>query len=258
MRISRARTIAASASIVLLAAVSSLAAETPAGTAAVLRVGVDPNLPPMIFKEGKNIAGVEADLAQALGRDLGRPLKFVEVPWAELVDALNDNKIDIIMSAMSVTRARQFRVAFADPYLRIGQMALVRADEKFRYGGLGAGFANQTIGVKKATTGDLLVQQEFPRAKRKYYDSGEEGAKALVRKKIDLFICDSPIIWYLAGTYEAQGLVAAPMVLSDETLAWAVRRSDTALLDSANTFLKKAATSGELSKILRRWIPKFQ
>jgi len=236
-----------------LAAADAAAAGGPA-----LRVGVAPVSPPMIFKEGKQIVGVEADCAQALGRELGRPIQFVELPWEDLLDALVEGKIDLIMSSVSITRARQFRVAFSEPYLRIGQMALVRADEKFRYALLPGALANQAIGVKKGTTGDLLVQQEFPRAKRKYYKSGDEGARALVKKSIDLYIEDAPMIWYLAGVYEAQGLVAAPMTFSDEVLGWAMRRSDNALRESVNAFLKKTAESGELNRILRRWMPKFQ
>jgi polar amino acid transport system substrate-binding protein len=208
----------------------------------------------MIFKEGKNIVGVEADFAQALGRELGRPVTFVELPWPELIDGLEANKIDIIMSSMSITRARLTRVAFSDPYLRVGQMALVRADARFSPGSQNG----QTIGVKKATTGDLLVQQEFPRAKRKYFDSGDEAAKALLKKKIDLYISDSTMIWFLAGKHEAQGLVTAPMVLSDETLAWGMRRSDAQLQESVNKALKSMITQGEVKKVLRRWIPKFE
>jgi len=223
-----------------------------------LRVGVAPVSPPMIFKEGLKVVGLEADFAQALARELGRPVSFVELPWEELIDALTEDKIDIIMSSMSITRARQFRVSFSEPYLRIGQMALVRADEKFKYGLLSKSLADRTVGVRKGTTGDLLVQQEFPRAKRKYFKTDEEGAVALSRGKIDLFIDDSTMIWHLAGVYEAKGLAVTPLVFSDEMLAWGMRRSDTLLQTSVNAFLKKLQSSGEAEQILHRWIPKFQ
>jgi polar amino acid transport system substrate-binding protein len=221
-----------------------------------LRVGVAPNMPPMIFKEGKDIVGMEADLAQALGRELGRSIVFVELPWPDLLDALEANKIDIVMSSMSVTRARQARVNFSEPYLRVGQMALVRADSRGKL--LGTGLANHTVGVQKATTSDMLVMQEFPKAKRKYFESGDEAAKALAKKKIDLYFSDSTLIWYLAGKYEASGLEAAPLVFSNETLAWAMRKSDANLLESVNSALKKLMASGELKRTLLRWIPKFE
>ena len=233
-----------------------LGADAAPGSGNSLRVGVAPVSPPMIFKEGGKIVGMEADFAQALGRELGRPVQFVELAWEDLIDALAADKIDIIMSSMSVTRAREFRVAFSDPYLRIGQMALVRANDTYKM--LGSSLADRTIGVKKATTGDLLVQKEFPRAKRKYFKSGDEAALALSKGKIDLFMDDSSMIWYLAGTYEAKGLTASPLVFSNEVLAWGMKRSDAQLLESVNAFLKKYQAAGELARTVRRWIPKFQ
>jgi len=241
-----------------LAAAALFAAEPTPETPAPLRVGVTADMPPMIFKQGKEFVGVEADLAQKLGRELGRPIKFVELDWPDLIDSLEADKIDIVMSSMSVTRARQTRVTFSEPYLRVGQMALVRADEKFRYSTYGLAIVDQRLGSRKGTTGDLLVQQEFPRAKRKYYDSGDDAANALLKKKIDLYFGDSTLIWYLAGKYESQGLVAAPMVFSDETLAWAMRKSDEALQTSVNKALKKLNDSGEVKKVLARWIPRFE
>lgn len=223
-----------------------------------LRVGVAPVTPPMIFKEGGKIVGVEADFAHALGKALGREIKFVELDWNNLIDALIGDKIDIIMSSMSVTRARQFRIAFSEPYLRTGQMMLSRGGDKDRLVIFDRSLADRTIGLRKGTTGDLVAQQEFPRAKRKYFRSDDEGAKALSKGRIDLFIDDSTMVWYLAGVYEAEGLVVVPLVLSEEVLAWGMRRSDTALQESVNAFLRKGKDSGAMNQVLHRWIPKLQ
>src|SRR5262245_58287864 len=85
-----------------------------------LRVGVSPVFPPMVFKQGKNLAGVEIELARALGDAMGRSVTFVELPWEEQIEALNAGRIDIIMSSMSITPARRFVVDFSQPYLVIG------------------------------------------------------------------------------------------------------------------------------------------
>jgi polar amino acid transport system substrate-binding protein len=220
-----------------------------------LRVGVTPVFPPMIHRDGGKLVGVEADFAAALGRELGRPIQFVEVKWDDQFAALAESRTDIIMSCVSITRPRQMRAAFAKPYLAIGQMALVRRSDAYKYG---LGFPTRpqgVIGVKKATTGDFLVQQEFPHSKRKYFEGGERAAKALAKSQIDLFICDSPTIWWLEGMNEETGLVAVPVLLSEEYLAWPVRNSDTALLASINAALEKLQKNGESAAILKRWIP---
>ena len=221
---------------------------------APLRVGVTSDFPPLVYKEGGQLAGVEVDYAKALGEALNRPVKFVELNWEDQIPALTEGRTDIIMSGLSFTRARQLRVAFTAPYLTAGQTVLVRREDANKYA---LGFPVRpegTIGVLKATTGDFLVQQEFPRSKRKEFKDGQLAAKALMKKQIDLLICDSPVAWWLAGMYEAQGLVVVPILLSEEQIAWAVRKSDAELLASANQTLEKLQREGRSTAILKRWL----
>ena len=228
-----------------------------AADAVPLKVGVTPIYPPMIYKENGKISGVEVDFAKALGEALGRPVELVEVGWEDQIPALLDGRTDIIMSDMSITTARQLRVAFAKPYLLTGQIALIRREDAYRYS---LGFPMPPpgpVGVLKATTGDFLVQQELPKSKRKQFKSDEEAATALKKKRIDLFICDAPTVWWLAGLHEADGLVAVPIQLTKEQLAWGVRRSDADLLNAVNAALDKLQSSGRATEIIKRWIPLY-
>ena len=253
------RVVAAAAAAVLMAGcASSPAPPAVAADPSVLRVGVSANSPPMVFKQGQDVVGVEADLAAALGRELGRRVVFIETDREKLIDALCDNRIDIIMSAMSVTPARSYRVGFTMPYLRVGQMALARGNEKNKYL-LGRTLQpGNGVGVKPGTTAEIFVREEFPNVKCKYYPSGEEGADGLLKEQIDMFISDAPMIWYLAGMYETKGLAVVPTTFTQEELAWGLRRSDTQLLAAANAFLQKAQANGELTRTFGKWMPGFQ
>jgi polar amino acid transport system substrate-binding protein len=233
---------------------SPCAAQESSSKAAGLRVGVSPVFPPMVFKQGKELCGVEVDLARALGENLGRKVTFVELPWEEQIEALNAGRIDIIMSSMSITMARRQVMNFSHPYLVIGQMTLVRREDQNKYL---LGFPVKppgTVGVLKATTGEFLVQREFPKAERKVFTSEAQAVQALKKKKIDLFISDSPLVWYLAGMHSTEGLAAVPITLSEEQLAWGIRRSDEKLLASADEFIQKSVQDGTLTRILRRWM----
>jgi polar amino acid transport system substrate-binding protein len=242
----------------MLAGCASAPPAPVAADPAVLRVGVCPNSPPMIFKEGERVTGVEADLAEALGRDLGRRVVFVEEKWEDLIDALDANQVDIIMSSMSITPARRYRVAFTEPYLETAQVALCRSTERYTYVLNLASQVKRGIGLKEGTTADLLVRQEFPTVKRKYYKDGDAGAAALLGRSIDLYISDAPMIWRLASLNETKGLTVVPQILSREDLGWGVQRGNPQLLDAANGFLRKARASGELRRIYSRWMPGFE
>jgi polar amino acid transport system substrate-binding protein len=93
---------------------AAAAAETETGASAPLRVGVSPVFPPMVFKQGKELAGVEVDLARALGEKLGRKVVFVEMDWKDQTEALIAGKTDIIMSSLSMTPARNAVMTFTN------------------------------------------------------------------------------------------------------------------------------------------------
>ena len=65
----------------------------------VLRVGVSPRYKPVIFKEKGKVTGLEADFAQAFGEHLGKSVRFVELQRTNLIPALLDNRIDIILDS---------------------------------------------------------------------------------------------------------------------------------------------------------------
>ena len=236
------------------ATTSTTSSQAASSNPNTLRVGVATDLPPLIFKSEGQFKGMEADFARALAADLGKTLQFVEVPWEKLTDALLDNKIDIIMSGMTITQARLMRVNFTKPYIQSGQTILVRrSDSALIQMTL---FDPKTrVGAQSATTGDYWVLQNCSRSDRKLYSTAQEGAKALISKKLDAFVCDAPVNWWLASEYEAQGLTVVGGYLTEEYLAWAIRKEDSGLLESANTFIDKIKEDGELQSIIKTWVP---
>jgi ABC-type amino acid transport substrate-binding protein len=109
--------------------------------------------------------------------------------------------------------------------------------------------------VEKGTTGDFVVQQSLPRAKKKIFSDPEKGAEALMSGKIDIFVNDAPVIWWLAATYEAKGITTLPFFITQENIAWGVRKDDVLLLDSANRFIAVWKQDGRLKELLNRWLP---
>jgi ABC-type amino acid transport substrate-binding protein len=135
-----------------------------------LKVGVSTNMPPLIFKQGDQITGLEAELAKGLADYLGRPLQFVEVDWKDQIPYLLDRRTDIIMSGLSVTELRKVRIAFSDPYSRTGQMALIRRGDLQRFKmGYYSIVETPSIGAVENTTGALLVRERYEKAKKRFF-----------------------------------------------------------------------------------------
>jgi ABC-type amino acid transport substrate-binding protein len=220
-----------------------------------LRVGVTSTYPPMIFKQGGGVAGVEADLARRLGQELGRPIRFVELRWEDQIPALLSRQTDIIMSGMSITEARKVRIAFSDPYFKGGLVTAMRTEDSPRYGSKTSILnTSATVGVIEGTTGDVFVQRNFPNARRVALSRASDGALALKRRSIDLFVHDAPALVWLVSENEAD-LRGFWEMLNEEYLAWGVRPDDHALLVRVNGILGTWKRDGTLNGTLARWLP---
>ncbi|MER5729691.1 ABC transporter substrate-binding protein [Streptomyces sp. NPDC002138] len=75
--------------------------------AGVIKVGTDATYAPMEFKQGEKIVGVDPDIAEALGKQLGVKFEFTSGTFATLLGGLPTGRTDVVMSSMSDTKARQ-------------------------------------------------------------------------------------------------------------------------------------------------------
>ncbi len=99
------------------------------GSLKTLRVGTSANYPPLTFRQDDKLVGMEIDLAEAVGKQLNVQIELTTLPLEELIPALNNDKIDVIMSGLSITEARSRKALFTDPYMEIGQMGIIRIDD---------------------------------------------------------------------------------------------------------------------------------
>jgi ABC-type amino acid transport substrate-binding protein len=196
---------------------------------------------PLAFKERNELAGVEPDLARKLAQDLQLSLVLIELPWEELIPALDAGRIDV-----------------TDPYLRVGQMALFRTEDaaEMRDPASLAAPASR-VGYVRATTGEAYVEGNLKGATRVPFDSIEQGVAALRSDEIDAFVHDAPTIWHIIGGLdsEEEQLTSGYRFLTEEYLAWAVRKRDgDALRERLNRVLASWKSDGRLEWTLDRWI----
>jgi len=248
------------ASLLSLPTTGAGQAAPPAGTpkASELRIGIAPVYPPIAMKEDGQLKGVEVDFANQLSKDLKVKVTFVELPWDGLIPALNDNRIDVIMSGMSITPKRSEEVAFTHPYLRVGQMVLIRRADysKFRAGAT-MNAPTARVGFQTGTTGEAYARANLTHAQLQAFPTPEAGIAALRAGQIDFFIHDAPTVWRVSGGFERKDpeLMGRYRLLTKEELAWAVRKGDTSLLDRLNGILQTWKKNGEIEHVLDRWIP---
>lgn len=82
-----------------------------------LKVGMDLKFPPFMYQDDQGRAqGLEPEIARSFGLYLGRDVEIVNTDFAMLLPALESGAVDIIISDMSVSEAREQKVDFSQPY----------------------------------------------------------------------------------------------------------------------------------------------
>ncbi len=231
----------------------------PAG-AGTLNVGITPDDPPLVYRDKGAITGLEVALAKGLAAYTGRKLVLVQLEWEEQIPALLDGDIDIIMSGMTITNARKYRVAFSEPYMVTSQIPLVRREDynRFSYGFPALLNPAVKVGTVKGTTGDFFIEERRAKGSSTRFSSANQGAQALMDKTIDVFVYDLPANLYYGAHYSNKGLKPVVVPLTREYIAWAIHPRDSDMLKNADGYLQSLKDRNELAPMIKKWIPFYE
>jgi polar amino acid transport system substrate-binding protein len=220
-----------------------------------LRIGITPDNAPMIFKLNGKIAGVEADLARKLAKELDRPGEFIALNWEDQIPALMKGIIDIIMSGMTITQERKVRIAFTERYMKSGLLTLMRTGDAATYDSLQKIKATTSnVGVIADTTGESFARKNFPQARVVVLTQPRDAHLSLKNRRIDLFVHDAPSVIWLVSENESE-LKGYWKLLNEESLGWGIRQNDKDLLAQVNSILIRWKKDGTLKEVLLRWLP---
>lgn len=220
-----------------------------------LVVGTSGAQPPMsaITQKGE-IIGLDADIARGMAAAFGVKLKLKILPFAELLPALEAGQVDMIISAMTITPARNRKVAFVGPYFVSGKGILTLSD---RFAALqqanGLNSPEVSIAALKDSTSQKYAEALISKANLKTVSSYEEAIDHLLKKKVDVVVADFPFCALTAYRYQEKGLLAGKAPLSFEPLGIAMTE-DTLLVNWVQNFMTLLQGTGRLNEMHKKWL----
>ena len=205
-----------------------------------LRVGLDASFPPFeMLAENGQVVGLDADIARAIAADLGVEVEFVNLGFDGLYDALQAERVDVIISGLPVDPYRTEEVAYSINYFNAGQ-ALVTTDPEIQSLN---DLAGRTVAVEWGSMADMearrlrqtlpdlqLNPQPDPQAALQFETAIVDGVTALSNPE--------------------RRLVA---YLSDDWYAAAVSVENRALLAAINQTLTRLIETGEMKRLQENW-----
>ncbi len=214
---------------------------------------MDLSYPPfeMQDKSGKP-DGVGVRMAEALAKDLGRPLKIVPMDFSGLIPALKTGNIDLVISSMTATDERRQSINFSNPYAFTGLALLVKKNSDMQ-SIADLNKPGRVIAAKAATTGETYAIQHLPNAKRVVFEDQTACVLEVAQGRADAFIYDQLSIYQYAKENAAttRGLLQ-PIV--EESWAIAIAKGNDDLLGKVNAFLEKFRADDGFGKLGERYL----
>jgi polar amino acid transport system substrate-binding protein len=213
-----------------------------------LVVGMDLDYPPFetIDASGRP-AGVSVEMAEALGKFLGRPVRIENIPFLGLIPALQSGRINIVLSSMTDTPERRKSIAFSDPYFHVGLALLVAKDSPIQ-SIADIDQPGRTLVARAGTTGEIWARANLKNARLLTLGDASAAVLEVLSGRADGFLYDQIAI-YQNWKQHPDRTRALLQPVRQEFLAIGLRLDDTALRDQVNAFIKQFRADGGFEKL---------
>lgn len=216
-----------------------------------LVMGTNAAFPPYEFVDDNNkIVGIDAEIAEAVAKKLGKNLEIKDMEFDSLLTAVQSGAIDFALAGMTVNDERKLTVNFSDTYATGVQVVIVAEGSKIKSVD---DLEGKMIGVQAGTTGDIYCTDDFGQDHVKQYNNGALAVAALKNGQVDCVVIDNePAKNFVKAN---TGLVILDTEYAVEDYAAAISKENTKLLEDFNKALKELKEDGTIDKIIAKYIP---
>lgn len=220
-----------------------------------LVVGMELAYPPFETTDEKgNATGISVDLAQDLGKYLGKKVRIQNIAYSGLLPSLTSKKIDIILSSMTITEERKKSIDFSDPYAKTNLALLINKNSPVKEPkDLNA--KGKKVAVKKGTTGHIYAEKNLPNAEIMVFDKESACVLEVSQGKADAFIYDQLTIYKNWKQYEdSTKAYLNPIAQDFEYWGIGLRKEDKDLKEKINSFLAEYKKNGGFDKLGEKYL----
>jgi len=200
------------------------------------------------------LMGFDVDLAKAMAVAMKVKLDIKVMPFGELLTALEENKIDMVLSGMSITPERSEMVSFVGPYMMSGKsiltknsvLAKISSSEEFNRKDI-------KLAALKNSTSASFVKTAAPQAQLVELASYDEGVAMLIDGKADAMVADMPMCILSVLRFPDAGLTTLDRPLTVEPIGIAVSSNDPQFFNLVDNYLEAYEKTGVLTKLRKKW-----
>jgi polar amino acid transport system substrate-binding protein len=220
-----------------------------------IRIAVENAYPPFnrIDETSNEGVGWDYDAWREICNRINCKPVFVEAAWDGLFEAMAAEEYDVAADGITIKIERTDRVAFSNPYMNIGQVILVRADEtEITSEEALISMADKIVGVQIMTTNEDVAIKLVGEERILSYDSFDTPILALLSGDLDAVVIDT----VAAGGFMDENpgtMKIAAQVTSGELLAFAFPHMSE-LIVPVNWAMQQMYADGTMDELCLKWI----
>lgn len=221
-----------------------------------LRVGMSATQPPFNVRgRSGQMIGLEVDLANLIAGAMGAELEIVNRPFGELLGAMREGAVDMVMSGMAITPRRAQTSAFVGPYMLSGKSILTKSTT------LAAAKNTDDLNTPEIRLAALSnsTSQEFaerytPNAQLTTVADYDAAVDMLMAGEIDALVADMPICLLSMLRYPNEGLATLREPLTIEPIGIALPGNDPMFRSLLDNYLDAFEKTGILDQLRKAWL----
>jgi polar amino acid transport system substrate-binding protein len=220
-----------------------------------LVIATEMQFPPFDISDNGTYKGVDRDLIDAVGKEMGVTVKYLDLPWTSILPGLEAKKFDLCIAPVTITKERMKRYLFTVPIADATAALMKRADDKSIM--KPEDIAGKTVGGQKGTS-QLAQLKEFatklgkPVEIKEYVDNNQSYAD-LAAGRIDASVNSFPNLAYAAAQRSDTFAMVLPPFGAPTYFSWVGRLDDKSLVDAVNAAIVKTENDGTMAKIQKTW-----
>jgi polar amino acid transport system substrate-binding protein len=221
----------------------------------VLSTATEMQFPPFDISDNGTYKGLDRDLVDAVGKEMGVKVSYLDLPWTSVLPGLDAKKFDLCIAPVTITKERMKRYAFTVPIADATAALMKRADDKSIM--KPEDIAGKTVGGQKGTS-QVAQLKEFgaklpkPVEVKEYVDNNQSYAD-LAAGRIDASVNSLPNLAYVAQQRSDTFAMVAPPFGSPTYFSWVGRLDDKTLIDAINAAILAVEANGDMAKIQKTW-----
>lgn len=219
-------------------------------------VGVYFNYPPFSFAEGGELQGIEADLARAVGEQLGVEMRFHDLAFEAMVPSVINGRTDMLIGPMADTTERRKEVTFIDT-LSTKMQALVKTGNPTGFditdpcGAKGGEVAASNNLATAQALADACADEGGPEISLLKLQDAGGVFQSVISGRTDFTLQEPALAKYMVETTPELELQGDPFPSFDgEWQGWVFAKNDTETVEAVYAAIEALIENGTWQEIM--------